>query len=112
MISWMSHVTELVNMPFILTDGLHKAGSDKRKLIRQHVMVGKNRGKTRKPNTKTPRRDLGSSKLDSDRPSALVLKMRYPSIPNKVGNELSFSRFAAPVEPALLQEMLRCKPEF
>lgn len=108
----MSHVTELVNMPFILTDGLHKAGSDKRKLIRQHVMVGKNRGKTRKPNTKTPRRDLGSSKLDSDRPSALVLKMRYPSIPNKVGNELSFSRFAAPVEPALLQEMLRCKPEF
>jgi hypothetical protein len=96
-------------MPFIFTDGLHKAGSDKRKLIRQHVMVGKNRGKTRKGNTKTSRQDLGSSMPYSDGPSAIVFKMRYPSIPNKVGNELSFSKFAAPVEPVLLQEMLSCK---
>lgn len=95
-------------MPFILMDGLHKPDPSKRKLIRKHVMVGKNRGKGRQMNKKTPR-DLGSSDTLHQDESALVFKMRYPSIPNKVGNELSFTKFAATVEPVLLQEMLRCK---
>lgn len=71
-------------------------------------MLGKNRGKTRKANVKAPQ-DLGSSSAGQDEISTLIFKMRYPSIPNKVGNELSFTKFAAPVEPGLMQDMLRCK---
>ncbi|KAJ5815554.1 hypothetical protein N7474_007331 [Penicillium riverlandense] len=95
-------------MPFIFIDGMGKAETDKRKLIRKYVMLGKNRGKTRKAKSTTlPNPE--HSKMDQDGSSDLVIKMQYSKIPDKIGNDLSFTRLAAPVEPALMQDVLKCE---
>ncbi|KAJ5587588.1 uncharacterized protein N7459_003353 [Penicillium hispanicum] len=96
-------------MPFVFTDGMGKTEPDKRKLIRKYVMLGKNRGKTRtakRPQT-TASRESDASGAEPYDASSLVVKMRYPTIPQKVGDELSFTRFAAPVEPPLLRDVLK-----
>lgn len=97
-------------MPFIFTDCMGKSQPDKRKLIRQHVMLGKNRGKTRKGTGKTNASSVTETNKDvQDGSSELVMKMKYPRIPDRVGNELSFTQFAAPVEPPLMQDLLKCE---
>lgn len=95
-------------MPFIFIDGMGKAETDKRKLIRKYVMLGKNRGKTRKAKRTASPNPEDSNKYQ-DGSSDLVIKMQYPRIPDKVGNDLSFTRLAAPVEPALMQDVLKCE---
>lgn len=98
-------------MPFIFTDGMGKTETGKRKLIRKHVMLGKNRGKCRNVKAVKPvatREHEGPSE-DQDGAAGLLIKMRYSTIPNKVGSELSFTQFAAAVEPPLLHDVLKCK---
>ena len=85
-----------------------KAETDKRKLIRKYVMLGRNRGKTRKAKATAPQ-DLEGSDMYHDGLSGLVIKMQYSKIPDKVGNDLSFTRLAAPVEPELMQDVLKCE---
>jgi hypothetical protein len=67
-------------------------------------MLGKNRGKTR--NTRPASTD--ESHTGPVHPD-LVVKMHYPAVPNKVGDELSFTRFAAPLAPQLMRDILKCK---
>jgi hypothetical protein len=100
---------EVAGKPLLFIDGLNKPEANKRKQIRKYVMLGKNRGKTRnvrpastiEPHIKSPRGLVESPDL--------VVKMNYPAIPNKVGDELSFTRFAAPVAPQLMRDILKCK---
>lgn len=69
-------------------------------------MLGKNRGKTRNvrpASSDEPHNGQGISR-------ELVAKMKYPALPNQVGDELSFTRFAAPVAPQLMRDILKCKP--
>lgn len=72
-------------------------------------MLGKNRGKTRNARAAS----TGESHRESQRGLVespdLVVKMHYPAVPNKVGDELSFTRFAAPVAPQLMRDILKCK---
>lgn len=69
-------------------------------------MLGRNRGKTRNvrpASSDEPHDGQGSS-------HELVARMRYPALPNQIGDELSFTRFAAPVAPQLMRDILKCKP--
>ncbi|KAJ5145101.1 hypothetical protein N7448_002493 [Penicillium atrosanguineum] len=102
------HQGPAVPMPFIFTDCKGKSQPEKRKLIRQHVMLGKNRGKTRKGTGKSNTSSVTETYKDvQDGSSALIVKLQYSRIPDRVGNELSFTQFAAPVEPPLMQELLK-----
>jgi hypothetical protein len=98
-------------MPFIFTDGMGKAEPAKRKLIRKHVMLGRNRGKARKvkPIKTATSCNLEDSDGKQDGAAGLLIKMRYSMIPNKVGSELSFTQFAAAVEPSIVQDILKCR---
>ena len=136
--SWLRHVTEATNrpvstpqsnpsnltwdastdkcrvaeMPFIFTDSLGKTEPAKRKLIRKHVMLGKNRGKSRKVKpvkTENPSTSGSSNGGYDDGTPGLSIKLRYSLIPNRVGSDLSFTHFAVAVEPPLLHDLLRCK---
>lgn len=98
-------------MPFILTDGRSKPRPHQRKLIRKYVMLGKNLGKTRGPMavTTTTSFDSRQTNGDLDGASSLLIKMGYSKIPGRVGSDLSFTHFAANVEPALVHEVLKCR---
>ncbi|KAL6689660.1 hypothetical protein J3F84DRAFT_391628 [Trichoderma pleuroticola] len=104
----MAPVDGIVEMPFIISDGIGSTEANKRKLIRRHVMLGKNRGKTRK----AKREDHQSTQSDlgyngDDVSTGLSINMRYSHIPPKVGSELSFTQFADSVEPALIKDILK-----
>lgn len=71
-------------------------------------MLGKNRGKSR--NFRPASSDEPRNGQEASR--ELVAKMKYPALPNQVGDELSFTRFAAPVAPQLMRDILKCKPHF
>ncbi|OOQ84860.1 hypothetical protein PEBR_28578 [Penicillium brasilianum] len=88
--------------PLLFIDGLNKPEVDKRKQIRKYVMLGKNRGKTR--NTRPASTD--EPHTEPVHPD-LVVKMHYPAVPNKVGDELSFTQFAAPLAPQLTRDILK-----
>lgn len=69
-------------------------------------MLGRNRGKTRNVRpaaSDEPHNGQGSS-------HELVARIRYPALPNQIGDELSVTRFAAPVAPQLMRDILKCKP--
>ncbi|UKZ48221.1 hypothetical protein TrVGV298_002457 [Trichoderma virens] len=99
-----------VEMPFIISDGIGSTETDKRKMIRRYVMLGKNRGKTRKmkqgDHQPVPS-DLESYKNSEAMSIGLSINMRYSHIPQKVGSELSFTQFADSVEPALIKDILK-----
>lgn len=100
-----------VEMPFIISDGIGSTETDKRKLIRRYVMLGKNRGKTRKMKRvdhQPAPSDLEGSKNGEGVSTGLSINMRYSHIPQKVGSELSFTQFADSVEPALIKDILKC----
>ena len=69
-------------------------------------MLGKNCGKTRNVRpapSDEPHDGQGASR-------ELVARMKYPALPNQVGDELSFTRFAAPLAPSLMRDILKCRP--
>ncbi|KAH8653872.1 hypothetical protein BX600DRAFT_471789 [Xylariales sp. PMI_506] len=96
-------------MPFIFTDSNGKAEPSKRKLIRKHVMLGKNRGKTR--NAKLTHQslpcDLRYHHENPDEFPGPCMKVCYSAITKKVGSDLSFTQFAADVETPLLHDLLK-----
>ena len=100
--------------PFIFVNESAKTDPETRKIIRKYVMLGKNRGKTRKvkPPRRESRRESLSSSEDVDGFSGLVMNMGYSMIPNQIGNDLSFTKFAEPVEPSLVHDILKCKSIF
>ncbi|KAK4060766.1 uncharacterized protein Triagg1_10609 [Trichoderma aggressivum f. europaeum] len=102
-------VNDSVEMPFIISDGIGSTATDKRKLIRRYVMLGKNRGKTRKVKREVyqpSQSDLGYNGEDAS--TGLSINMRYSHIPQKVGSDLSFTQFADSVEPSLIKDILKC----
>ncbi|KAL7904444.1 hypothetical protein GGI35DRAFT_199619 [Trichoderma velutinum] len=104
----MALVDGIVEMPFIISDGVGNTETDKRKMIRRYVMLGKNRGKTRKvkrEDHQPTQSDLGYNGEDVS--TGLSINMRYSHIPQKVGSELSFTQFADSVEPALIKDILK-----
>lgn len=101
------------DMPFILTDGHSKTDSAKRKLIRHHVMLGKNKGKSRKATRNATSRGsdhhcTGDSDGDPEGTLRLMMNVRWSSVPKRVGSDLSFTRFAAAVYPPFIHDLLKC----
>jgi hypothetical protein len=107
-----THAVECAElMPFIVSTTGKKPASKDMKLIRSHVMRGKNSGQGR--------RDKGKSKNGlEEEPDAMlagtlkqsrVLIMKAYSIPSKVGTDLSLVHFADTIDPATVARILDCK---
>lgn len=83
-----------MSLPFVVTTSVEKPDLEVRKLIRSHVMLGKNLGKImrRRPGKQKQHVDAGQ---------------RLGNIPPKVGSDLSTIRLADAVEPYKIDVILR-----
>ncbi|KAK0609692.1 hypothetical protein B0T17DRAFT_566229 [Bombardia bombarda] len=104
-------------LPFIVSTSVGKTDQDTRKLIRSHVMRGKNLGKSRpaKERSRAPRygRDHGPKGEDNSRdkgqPPAALTTTFHSRIPPKVGSDYSLQRFVETIEPSVVAEVMQCK---
>ena len=92
-----------------------KYSPEARKLIRRHVMLGKNQGKTWPPRRLEARKSADKSSSDEipDRQpsgSLITLSHSISVIPPKIGSDLSTVRFADAVEPCVVEVVFRCNP--
>lgn len=96
--------------PFIIFTSVDKADAKTRKLIRSHVMLGKNRGKrrtapskpVRKPSNTTNEASLSTSSSSEE-------DVGRPVVPVKLGNEYSLLKLAAAVDPLVVKGFLECQ---
>ena len=103
----------MTEMPFILATCAGRTDQDTRKLIRRHVMIGKNRGKKRQPKPKEEPAEYGiSTKPDTCKKHRDIMPApprSHQDIPGKVGSELSLIRFADAVDPSTITVVLECE---
>ncbi|KAI1452420.1 hypothetical protein F4805DRAFT_30156 [Annulohypoxylon moriforme] len=106
--------TQVSGMPFVVSTSLEKPDPNLRKFIRKHVMMGKNRGKTR-PTKKREKKVLDLSEVANPaihltKPPAAsnvsLIVTRRP-IPPRVGSELSTVHFADDVNLSTVAVVLR-----
>ncbi|KAK6358862.1 hypothetical protein TWF696_000042 [Orbilia brochopaga] len=107
-------------MHFIVSTDTAKADAGTRKLIRSHVMLGKNLGKSRpkkkrqqqqqqhQGTSRGPQLDRRGQPSDPDlerqlRPDGRLVPV---DIPGRVGSDLSFVWFADVIEPAMVREII------
>ena len=119
----------LIGLHFVVSDGLEKPNPELRKLIRSHVMLGKNQGKKlppRKRKTKVAEK-LSSSSSDPSPPpvshpdegltgsvtSSITATHPEPvlslTIPRKLGSGMSTISFADALEPGTIEVVLQCE---
>ncbi|KAE8149574.1 hypothetical protein BDV25DRAFT_156084 [Aspergillus avenaceus] len=96
-----------VDLPIILSTGGKKCDPDTRKLIRSHVMLGKNRGKSRRAKCDDvkvvpPKGRHAVQEKQSSSPTE-----PFGCIPMKVGSEASLVPFADNVDPSLAVDILK-----
>ena len=98
-------------MPFVVSTSVEKPDPEVRKLIRSHVMLGKNQGKTRCSRRREASNVADKSSPDEDlgAPSASFITASHSVIPPKIGSDLSTIRFADAVEPSKVEFLLRCE---
>lgn len=108
-------------MPFILSTGTEKPGPTVRRSIRSHVMMGKNRGKTRSNKKSRPKarvtlpaeeedHDLELSDQSDATSKSLSLSPVGPVVvPRKLVPDVTTFRLASSAEPHLVHGVLRCK---
>jgi hypothetical protein len=95
-----------VNMPFIVSTDKREVDPETRKLIRSHVMRGKNRIKIRqkpRPPAKEDKLKEIQSLVTNGGPNFLS------TIPGLRCSDLSTVRFAEDVEPASIADVLSCE---
>ncbi|KAI0884091.1 uncharacterized protein GGS22DRAFT_189221 [Annulohypoxylon maeteangense] len=108
--------TQVSGMPFVVSTSLDKPDPNLRKFIRKHVMMGKNRGKTRP----TKKREKKALELDLSEVADPTIHLTKPPaasnsslvvtrlpIPPKVGSELSTVHFADDVDLSTVAVVLR-----
>lgn len=83
--------------------GIQKVNSKTRKLIRRHVMLGKNRGKSRVDETTGS--EISLSLADTDAVTRAL--KRYP-IPQNVGSDLAFLPLPDLIEPKAAIAAIKC----
>ena len=98
-------------MPFVVSTVPGKDDPQKRKLIRRHVMLGKNKGKSRPTTIRKPLPwevvlELDSIDLEGSSP---IRNSTFPAIPRRVGTDWSFTELAGEIEPSALADILHCK---
>lgn len=103
-------------MPFIVSTGTKKPDPELRKLIRSHVMKGKNRGRILRPKYKIiadsgsivdPKDTIPSS--DDVSTDNSPVSARLVTIPRKVGSDISLTRFADTIEDSTASVIIQCK---
>jgi hypothetical protein len=112
---------------FVVSTNVEKPDPELRKVIRSHIMMGKNRGKTfprRKKKTKevqdvsssssnTPLTSTSSPDEDQVGPPASSVVASHPvrpfTVPRKFGTDWSTFRFADGVEPGTVDVVLQCE---
>ncbi|KAI1771129.1 hypothetical protein F4818DRAFT_213531 [Hypoxylon cercidicola] len=115
-------------LPFLVSTGIEKPDPKLRKLIRSHVMIGKNRGKTRSAGKKRQEAIEGvpssdphtlavdaSDTLDTDEalaPSTVAATAASQpvltlTIPRKFGSDMASMRFPDAVEPGTVEVVLK-----
>lgn len=89
-----------VEMNFVVTTGpVEKHDAEVRKMIRTHVMIGKNKGRVLPPRKKKKKNVT----------SATESSPMYPAtIPRKFGSDLSATQFAERVTPEAVNTILHC----
>ena len=95
----------------MVSTSLDKLSPEARKLIRSHVMLGKNQGKTWPPRRREARKSAETSSPDEtpDRqPSGSLITPSHSTVPPKIGSDLSTVRFADAVEPCVVEVVFRC----
>lgn len=105
-----SSSSEVTALHFVVATGKERPDPEMRKLIRSHVMIGKNRGRTlplRKPSKRKRVQDtsLGPNRPFSDMVPHPVLPL---TIPHNFGTELSTIPFPGSVEPLTVDVVLQC----
>ena len=97
--------------PFIVSTNVQKTDAKTRKLIRSHVMLGKNRGKRRvnKPKTDGVNNDRDAANGIATYSSSSSDDELQSVIPVKVGTDYSLLKLAAAVDPILIRHFLQCQ---
>jgi hypothetical protein len=99
-----SHMGLSADLHFIVSTNTQKADPETRKLIRSHVMQGKNRMKSRR----RPRDSVSENKAETE--SLMVYNPVWTSnIPRLLCSELSAIPFADTVELGLIADALSCE---
>jgi hypothetical protein len=116
----------IMGMHFVVSTGTEKPDPELRKLIRSHVMLGKNRGKVLPPRKRKPKGvpEPTSSSSDPSPPSASDpdedAEARYSAsstaphslpvaVPRVLGSGMSTICFADVLEPGTIEVVLQCK---
>ncbi|RDW60131.1 hypothetical protein BP5796_11737 [Coleophoma crateriformis] len=105
--------TKRSDNPFIVSTGMEKVHSKTRRLIRSHVMLGKNLGKSQPAKRRSPKdlpKESGDIVISNDGLEALfgvLVRTFRSSIPNRVGSDWSFIQFADTVQPSTLADLLK-----
>ncbi|RAL00038.1 uncharacterized protein BO80DRAFT_409292 [Aspergillus ibericus CBS 121593] len=98
------------DMPFIVSTNTKKVDPHTRKLIRSHVMIGKNRGKSRYRQAEDRSKPDDSSTDDAVASPPLPPRATRaaPDLPRRIGNDLSWIQLADDsASPAALATILR-----
>jgi hypothetical protein len=99
-------------MHFIVSTDVKKADPETRKLIRSHVMQGKNRAKSRP--AKQPSVESRAIMVDPNQTPRVVsleeiVETCHSFIPKRVGTDLSLTKFAAEITPAMFGDVVHCQ---
>ena len=101
------------SLPFVNAAPNSRGYSEEtRKVIRSHVMLGKNRGKKPKAHAATRSRDSTASNRDTRArkvPSDPESENAVVPIPAKVGSEVTFTEFPNEVGLEMLDAVRTCK---
>ena len=98
-------------MPFLVSTGVEKPDPEARKLIRSHVMLGKNQGKTLRSKRRQAREsaDISSPNEEFGDSSGSLIAASESVIFPKIGSDLTTVRFADAVEPYMIDIILQCE---
>lgn len=92
------------SMPFIISSNIEKADPATRKLIRSHVMRGRKEkaGRLDKVQQKMSQQRMANRTKVTRVKLEEVIKVYTPRVPDRVGSDLSFIKFADEVEQSVL----------
>ncbi|KAJ9615338.1 hypothetical protein H2200_001413 [Cladophialophora chaetospira] len=94
------------DIPFILTTVGQRSDPATRKLIRSHVMLGKNKGRPRPSKRRRPPSWDTVPPWDSTE-NVTVIHEQIAVIPRRVGSDWSFVQLADEIEPAALADIIK-----
>ncbi|KUI67266.1 hypothetical protein VM1G_02891 [Cytospora mali] len=100
----MEAIADRSGLHFIVSTDRRKLDTGTRKLIRSHVMKGKNKGKTRHrdcADPKPPTTDRTQHEQD-DRGLSIIVNQGHNDVPRNIGSDLAFFPLADDIDYSLV----------